>query len=47
MTLVYILELGFQIYYINIQTQKIDNSTFKMFKIVLASFQVENKLKSV
>lgn len=36
--LVYILKLYLKFYYTNIRAQKIDNSTFKMFEIVLASF---------
>lgn len=45
MILVYILKLDFQVYYTNIKAQKIDDSIFKIFKIVLASFQIKNKLK--
>lgn len=36
--LVYILKLYLKFYYTNIRAQKRDNSTFKMFEIVLASF---------
>ena len=40
----YTLKLGFQVYYTNIGAQKIDSSILKMFGMVLASFQVMNKL---
>lgn len=40
----YALKLGLQVYYKNIGTQKIDGSTFKTFEIVLASFQIEDKI---
>lgn len=43
--LVYILNLGFKIYYINIKAQNIDNFIFKIFKIVLTSFRIKNNLK--
>lgn len=38
MTSIYIVKLGFKIWKTNINTQKIDSSTFQTFKIVLASF---------
>lgn len=38
-------KLDLKICCINVKTQKIDGSTFKILKIVLASFQVENKLE--
>ena len=41
----YVLKLGLKIYPINVKAQKIDNFTFKMFEMVLASFQIENTLK--
>ena len=44
MTLEYALKLGLKIYFTNVGVQKINNSTLKTFKIILASFQVENKL---
>ena len=44
MTLVYALKLGFQVSCTNIKAQKIDGSIFKTFEIVLASFQMEDKL---
>ena len=40
----YILKLGPKICLTNIRTQKIDDFIFETFEIVLASFQVENKL---
>lgn len=45
MTLAYILKLGFQIYRINVEAQKIDKSILKKFRIVLSSFQKENSAK--
>ena len=47
MILGYALKLGLKIRPNNNKVQKIDNSTFEMFGIVLASFQVEDKLKKV
>ena len=46
MILVYALKWGFQVYHIDIRAQKIDGSTLKIFKMVIASFQVEDKLRS-
>lgn len=43
MTLAYILKLGFLARYTNVKVLNIDSSIFKLFKIVLASFQVEDK----
>ena len=43
MTLIYAAKLGLKICHINVEAQKINNSTFKTFGIVLASFQVEDK----
>lgn len=45
MTGVYILKLGFKVWYINVKAQKINGSILKMIKIVLAIFYMENKLK--
>ena len=45
MALEYISKLDLKIHSINIGAQKIDGSTFKLFKIVLASFQKKDKLK--
>ena len=45
MTLGNSLKLELKIRFTNIKAQKIYNSIFKMFEIVLASFQIENKLK--
>ena len=44
MTPTYILRLGLQVYRTNIGAQKIDGFTHKTFGMVLASFQVEDKL---
>lgn len=44
MLLAYTQKLGFQIWTTNIGTQKIDESTLKIFEMVIASFQVKNKL---
>ena len=44
-TLEYILKLGLKICPINIKAQNIDGFILKTFGIVLASFQVENKLE--
>lgn len=38
MMLAYILKLGFRVCRINVEAQKIDDSTFETFKIVLTSF---------
>ena len=38
MTLGYASQLSLKVYFINIKAQKIDNSTYKMFRMVLASF---------
>lgn len=43
--LVYILKLDFKICHVNIEIYKINNSIFKMFKIVLTSFQIKDKLE--
>lgn len=47
MTPIYASKLGLKVYSINIEAQKIDGSTFKIFGMVLASFQVEDKLERV
>lgn len=44
-TPVYILKLGLKIYGININAQINDSFILKMFEIVLASFQVRDKLR--
>lgn len=41
----YALKLDLKVCHTNIKAQKIDSFTLKTFKIVLASFQVEDKLK--
>lgn len=37
--------LGLKVYFYDIGTQKIDGSTLEKFEIVLANFQVDNKLR--
>ena len=44
MTLRYISKLGLKVYSTDVKAQKIDGSTLKTFKMVLASFQVEDTL---
>ena len=44
MTLVYASKLGLTVYLTNVGAQKVDDSTLKIFGMVLASFQVEDKL---
>ena len=44
MTPAYTLKLGLKIYPTNIGAQKIDGFTLETFEMILASFQVENKL---
>ena len=44
MTSAYASELGLRVYRIDVGAQKIDGSTLKIFGMVLASFQVEDKL---
>lgn len=39
---IYTLKLGLQVCHTNIRTQKIDGFTFKIFKMVLASFQIKD-----
>lgn len=43
----YITKLRFKIWPINIRTQKINSFIFKIFNIILASFQVEDKFEKV
>ena len=45
MTLEYILKLGLKSYFTNFGAQKIDGSIVKTFKMVLPSFQIQDKLK--
>ena len=47
MTLRYASKLGLKVYSSNVIVQKIDSLTFKIFEIVLASFQIKNKLEKV
>lgn len=46
-TLAYALKLNLKVRSTDVGAQKIDDSTFKIFEIVLANFQIENKLKRV
>ena len=43
----YVSRLCFRVHRTDIRAQKIDGSTFKTFGIVLASFQVEDKLEKI
>lgn len=45
MTPVYVLELGLKVRQTNVGDEKNDGSMFKIFEIVLASFQIEDKFK--
>ena len=45
MTLRYTSKLGLEIYFTNVKVQKTNDFIFKTFEIVLASFQVKNKLR--
>lgn len=45
MTTFFAFKLGFKLLNTNIRAQKIDGSTFKTFVLVLATFQIENKLE--
>ena len=45
MTIAYVSKLGLKVHPINVRAQKIDGSTLEIFRIVLASFQVEDKLR--
>lgn len=47
MTLAYTAKLGLKIRLINFKAQKIDSSTFKIFEIVLLTFQFKNKLRKI
>lgn len=42
-SLEYISKLGLKICFIDVRAQKIDNSTLKIFEIVLTSFQIKDK----
>ena len=44
MTPAYVLKLGIKVHPTDVSAQKIDGSTFETFGMVLASFQVEDKL---
>ena len=41
----YALRLSLRVHHTDVKTQKIDGFTFEIFGIVLASFQVEDKLE--
>lgn len=45
MTPAYMAKLGLKTQLINIQVQTIDSPIFELFKIVLISFEVNNKLE--
>ena len=45
MTPAYVLKLGLKVYSTNVGAQKIDGFILKIFEMVLASFQVEDKLE--
>lgn len=45
MTLKHTSKLGFQVPQINIKAQKINGSIFETFGIILASFQIKDKLR--
>lgn len=45
MTLVCALKLGLKVYHTIVGAQIIDNFTFEIFRMVLASFQIEDKLR--
>lgn len=47
MSLGYILKLSLKVYLTNFEAQKIDDFTFKTFKIVPAKVQVEKKLEKI
>lgn len=42
--LVFAFKLGPKVWYANIGAQKIDNSTFEIFEIILTSFRIKDKL---
>lgn len=45
MTSVYAAKLGFKLHHTNVEAQKINDSILKIFGILLASFQMKDKLK--
>ena len=47
MSLAYKSTLGLKVYHTDVKAQKIDGSTLKIFGMVLASFQMEDKLRKV
>ena len=44
MTPAYAKQLGFQVWKTDVRAQKIDSSSLQTFEMIIASFQVENKL---
>lgn len=44
MTSIFALKLSFKVCHINVKAKRIDGINFKTFEIVLASFQIKNKL---
>lgn len=42
---VFAVKLGFKVCFINVGAQKINGSTFQIFDIIFANFQIENKLE--
>lgn len=47
MTPAYAANLGLKVWSTNVRAQKIDDSIFKTFGMVLASFQIKDKLRRV
>ena len=45
MILIFTLKLSFKICFTNVRAQKIVSSTLQTYKIVLASFQIEDKFR--
>ena len=45
MTLTYTSKLGLRVCHTDVGAQKIDSSTFQTFRMVLANFKVEDKLR--
>lgn len=44
-TIAYITKLGLKVCRINVRTQNINSFSLEIFKMVLASFQIKNKLR--
>lgn len=47
MTLIYVVKLALKVCFTDVGAQKIDDSIFKTFGIILTSFQVEDKLEKI